>query len=158
MLCSMCQLGVDRRETRKCGCGEVCCKHIFVCDRCGRRKPLSRGLRGFASVTPERHREIASMGGKAAHAPGAGGHEFSSEEAREAARKGHAMGRLHRFTTEEARIAGRKGGLARRERLGRPTNQSLQCRKAGLASAAARAAVAAQRVPPAQPVKTEKEV
>jgi general stress protein YciG len=44
--------------------------------------------RGFASMTPDRQREIASNGGKAAH----------------------AGGRAHRFTIEEARCAGRKAG------------------------------------------------
>lgn len=43
--------------------------------------------RGFASMDPDRQREIASQGGKASHAKGTG-HEFSSEEAREAGRKG----------------------------------------------------------------------
>lgn len=43
--------------------------------------------RGFASMDPEKQREIASMGGKAAHESG-NAHEFSPEEAREAGRKG----------------------------------------------------------------------
>ncbi|MDB5887120.1 MAG: stress-induced protein [Polaromonas sp.] len=43
--------------------------------------------RGFASMDPERQREIASQGGKAAHESGQA-HEFTSEEAREAGRKG----------------------------------------------------------------------
>src|SRR5215218_2472059 len=43
--------------------------------------------RGFASMDPERQREIASEGGKAAHESG-NAHEFTSEEAREAGRKG----------------------------------------------------------------------
>lgn len=43
--------------------------------------------RGFAAMSPERRREVASKGGKAAHAKGAG-HQFTSEEAREAGRKG----------------------------------------------------------------------
>lgn len=43
--------------------------------------------RGFASMDKEKQREIASQGGKASHEKGAG-HEFSSEEAREAGRKG----------------------------------------------------------------------
>ena len=45
-------------------------------------------LRGFASQTPERRREIASMGGKRAH----------------------QLGKAHRWTPEEARAAGRLGG------------------------------------------------
>ena len=43
--------------------------------------------RGFASMDPEKQREIASKGGKAAHEKGTA-HEFDSEEAREAGRKG----------------------------------------------------------------------
>ncbi len=47
----------------------------------------NRSKRGFASMDEERKREIASKGGKAAHASGHA-HEFTSEEAREAGRKG----------------------------------------------------------------------
>ena len=43
--------------------------------------------RGFASMDPEKQRKIASKGGKAAHRKGTA-HEFTSEEAREAGRKG----------------------------------------------------------------------
>jgi general stress protein YciG len=43
--------------------------------------------RGFAVMDPKRVSEIASKGGKAAHAAGTA-HEFSREEAREAGRKG----------------------------------------------------------------------
>jgi uncharacterized protein len=44
--------------------------------------------RGFAAMTPERRAEIAKRGGESAH----------------------AMGRAHQFTSETARSAGRKGG------------------------------------------------
>lgn len=50
----------------------------------------SASPRGFACLPRERRREIASLGGQAAH------------------RQGHA----HQFTKQEARAAGRKGGLA----------------------------------------------
>ncbi|ABM36808.1 conserved hypothetical protein [Polaromonas naphthalenivorans CJ2] len=43
--------------------------------------------RGFAAMNPERQRAIASEGGKAAHQSG-NAHEFTSEEARAAGRKG----------------------------------------------------------------------
>lgn len=43
--------------------------------------------RGFASMDPERQREIAAEGGKAAHEKGTA-HQFSSEEARQAGAKG----------------------------------------------------------------------
>jgi general stress protein YciG len=56
--------------------------------------------RGFASMDPAKQREIASKGGKAAH----------------------QKGTAHEWTSEEARDAGRKGGIAshrrRREQLG----------------------------------------
>jgi general stress protein YciG len=47
-----------------------------------------RRLRGFAAMSPEKKREIASMGGRAAHACGRA-HQFSSEEARAAGKKRH---------------------------------------------------------------------
>lgn len=58
------------------------------------RQSKGRG-RGFASMDPAKQREIASKGGKAAHQKGTA-HEFTSEEAREAGRKGgQARGRKH---------------------------------------------------------------
>jgi general stress protein YciG len=56
--------------------------------------------RGFASMDPNKQREIASKGGKAAH----------------------QKGTAHEWTSEEARNAGRKGGLASHQR--RRENQS----------------------------------
>jgi general stress protein YciG len=47
--------------------------------------------RGFAAMDPEAQRSIASEGGRAAH----------------------AKGTAHEFTSEEAAAAGRKGGQAR---------------------------------------------
>jgi general stress protein YciG len=46
-----------------------------------------RSRRGFASMEPERRREIASMGGRASHEYGTA-HEWNSREAREAGRLG----------------------------------------------------------------------
>jgi len=46
------------------------------------RKP-----RGFAAMDPEKVRAIASKGGKAAHEAGTA-HQFSTEEAREAGKRG----------------------------------------------------------------------
>jgi uncharacterized protein len=43
--------------------------------------------RGFACMTEDKQREIASKGGKAAHAKGTA-HEWSADEARMAGRKG----------------------------------------------------------------------
>lgn len=46
--------------------------------------------RGFATMTPEQKREIASKGGKEAHKRGTA-HTFTSEEAAEAGRKGGSV-------------------------------------------------------------------
>ena len=43
--------------------------------------------RGFAGMDKEQQREISSKGGRASHEQGTG-HEWDSEEAREAGRKG----------------------------------------------------------------------
>lgn len=43
--------------------------------------------RGFAAMSPEKQKEIASKGGKSAHAKGTA-HQFTPEEAREAGTKG----------------------------------------------------------------------
>jgi general stress protein YciG len=49
-------------------------------------------LRGFASMSKERHREIASMGGKAAHASGKA-YKWNSETAAEAGKKSGGINR-----------------------------------------------------------------
>ena len=46
-----------------------------------------RSRRGFAGMDAEKQREIASKGGKAAHQSG-NAHKWTSDEAREAGRKG----------------------------------------------------------------------
>jgi len=51
------------------------------------KNPEGKSERGFAAMDPARQREIASAGGKAAHQSG-NAHEFTSEEARKAGRKG----------------------------------------------------------------------
>lgn len=51
----------------------------------GSNRPKQR--RGFAAMDPAKQKEIASKGGKASHALGTG-HEWTSESAREAGRKG----------------------------------------------------------------------
>jgi general stress protein YciG len=64
--------------------------------------------RGFASMDRSKQREIASKGGKAAH----------------------QKGTAHEWTSEEARDAGRKGGIAshrrRREQSGGPGTEESQ--------------------------------
>lgn len=44
--------------------------------------------RGFATMDPQKQREIASQGGRAAHRSG-NAHQFTSDEARAAGRKRH---------------------------------------------------------------------
>lgn len=51
---------------------------------------MGTSSRGFASMDKQKQKEIASKGGKAAH----------------------QKGTAHQFTSEEARVAGRKGGQA----------------------------------------------
>jgi uncharacterized protein len=48
--------------------------------------------RGFASMSPEKQREIASKGGRAAHEKGTA-HEWTPDEARQAGRKGGQISR-----------------------------------------------------------------
>jgi uncharacterized protein len=62
--------------------------------------------RGFASMDDEKQREIASKGGHAAHDKGTA-HEFTSEEAREAGRKG---GETTSQDREHMSEIGREGG------------------------------------------------
>jgi general stress protein YciG len=65
-----------------------------------------KSKRGFASMDQAKQREIASKGGKAAHQKGTA-HEFTSEEAREAGRKGGEA--VSRDRAHMAAI-GREGG------------------------------------------------
>lgn len=64
------------------------------------------GGRGFASMDEEKQREIASLGGRAAHEKGTA-HEFTPEEARAAGRKG---GEAVSRDREHMADIGRKGG------------------------------------------------
>ena len=64
--------------------------------------PRPRRPRGFAAMDPAKVSEIASKGGKAAH----------------------AAGTAHRFTSEEATEAGKKGGKAPHVRRGGPRKKA----------------------------------
>lgn len=68
-----------------------------------------KSKRGFASMDPERQREIASKGGRAAHAKGTA-HEWSKDEARAAGRKGGVIVSRDR---DHMSAIGREGGEAR---------------------------------------------
>lgn len=65
--------------------------------------------RGFAAMSPEKQKEIAGKGGRAAHEKGTA-HKFTTEEARAAGRKGGAIASQDR---EHMRAIGRLGGQAR---------------------------------------------
>jgi len=77
--------------------------------RQGSRHHGDTSNRGFASMDDQQQREIASKGGKAAHESGHA-HEFNSNEAREAGRKG---GKAVSKDREHMAEIGRKGGEAR---------------------------------------------
>lgn len=69
--------------------------------------------RGFASMDPSKQREIASKGGRAAHAKGTA-HEFTSDEARVAGRKGgEAVSRDRAHMSAIGREGGHSRGRAR---------------------------------------------
>ena len=69
-------------------------------------KGESRG-RGFAGMDRERQRQISSQGGKAAHQKGTA-HEFDSNEAREAGRKGGMVSGGRRRAREQANQQSRR--------------------------------------------------
>lgn len=72
----------------------------------------TKARRGFAVMDKSRQREIASAGGRAAHARG-NAHEFTPDEAREAGRKG---GRSVSSNKDHMADIGRKGGIERGRR------------------------------------------
>jgi general stress protein YciG len=62
----------------------------------------TKSRRGFAAMSPETQRRIASEGGKASHASGRG-HRFSAEEARDAGRKGGLVSRRGKTNTNTSK-------------------------------------------------------
>jgi uncharacterized protein len=78
-----------------------------------------KSARGFASMDQSKQKEIASKGGRAAHAKGTA-HEFDSSEARAAGRKGGMAVSRNR---EHMAAIGRRGGEARGQRA-REASQS----------------------------------
>ena len=74
-----------------------------------------KSTRGFASMTSDKQREIASKGGRAAHLKGTA-HQWTSEEARAAGRKGGQVsrggrGRLVHIPTATQPSAGAESGM-----------------------------------------------
>ena len=68
---------------------------------------MAKEDRGFASMDRSKQREIASKGGKAAHQKGTA-HEWTSEEAREAGRKGGMAS--HRRKQQQQQGGGNESG------------------------------------------------
>jgi len=80
--------------------------------------------RGFASMDASKQREIASKGGRAAHAKGTA-HEFTSDEARVAGRKGgEAVSRDRAHMSAIGREGGHSRGRTRQPALGGGNNSS----------------------------------
>lgn len=80
--------------------------------RLAKRDKAAGAQRGFAAMSAQQRRAIASLGGRAAHAAGVA-HQFSSDEAREAGRKGGAA-----TSRDRAHMAaiGSIGGMRRGQR------------------------------------------
>src|SRR5258708_20295941 len=73
--------------------------------------------RGFASMDSSKQREIASKGGRAAHAKGTA-HEFTADEARLAGRKGgEAVSRDRQHMSAIGREGGHSRGLRARANI-----------------------------------------
>jgi general stress protein YciG len=93
--------------------------------------------RGFASMDRAKQREIASKGGKAAH----------------------QKGTAHEWTSEEARDAGRKGGIAshrrRREMMSQQTQSTANTGDTGNATDDTRASAVEESSSPDEPSSDE---
>jgi general stress protein YciG len=91
--------------------------------------------RGFASMDLSKQREIASKGGKAAHAQGRA-HEFTADEARNAGRRG---GEVVSRDRDHMAAIGRAGGQARgRNRALQASRENASRTETNLSNGAAR--------------------
>ena len=72
---------------------------------------MAKEDRGFASMDRSKQREIASKGGKAAHQKGTA-HEWTSEEAREAGRKGGMASHRRKQEQQQRRSGARRATTA----------------------------------------------
>ncbi|MFL6657599.1 MAG: KGG domain-containing protein [Massilia sp.] len=86
--------------------------------------------RGFASMDPERQREIASEGGKAAHEKGTA-HEFTSEEARRAGSMSHGNQQSDRSSSGSSKQGGSKQGGQTGSRSGRASSDDDSDKSSG---------------------------
>jgi hypothetical protein len=85
---------------------------------------MATSKRGFASMDPSKQREIASKGGRAAHAKGTA-HEFTSDEARVAGRKGgEAVSRDRAHMAAIGREGGHSRGVRARAASGSTSNNA----------------------------------
>lgn len=79
----------------------------------GQKKKKSDQPRGFAAMDPDRQRQIASAGGRAAHEKGVA-HQFTSETARAAGRKGgQAVSRDRAYMSKIGQAGGRASSGSR---------------------------------------------
>jgi uncharacterized protein len=84
------------------------------------RQQLNTSCRGFAAMDPEKQRVIASEGGRTAHLKGTA-HEFNTEEARSAGRKGgEKVSQNREHMAEIGRKGGRSSGSHRRRNESQP--------------------------------------
>ncbi|KAB8140028.1 stress-induced protein [Chloroflexia bacterium SDU3-3] len=81
--------------------------------------------RGFAAMDEEKQREIASKGGQAAHESG-NAHEFTSEEAREAGRKGGQARQQNSDDDQEQGGSTRGGTREQHQQAGRQSHKNDQ--------------------------------
>ena len=81
-----------------------------------------RSNRGFAAMSPERQKQIASEGGRAAHKLGVA-HEWNSDEARKAGKKG---GQIVSQNREHMSEIGRRGGQSSGGRRSRQQNDQIE--------------------------------
>lgn len=79
--------------------------------------------RGFASMNPEKQREIARKGGRAAHEKGTA-HEFTPDEARAAGRKGGECVSANRDHMSRIGRLGGKHSAGRRQTQRRPEGEN----------------------------------
>ena len=84
---------------------------------------MAKEDRGFASMDRSKQREIASKGGKAAHQKGTA-HEWTSEEAREAGRKG-GMASHRRKQEQQQQTPEQRRPDERRTTVGEPNPEQM---------------------------------
>jgi general stress protein YciG len=101
--------------------------------------------RGFASMDSSKQREIASKGGRAAHAKGTA-HEFTSDEARVAGRKGgEAVSRDRAHMSAIGREGGHSRGRARQAQAGGNGSINISSNSSSLSSDTERSYIGTER-------------